>query len=101
LCELDGAGAIGLRFLMKFAQAEQFCEVFKYANLKPGEPGAFALTAESNSVEAVVPIASSDKRESMRTGGGGARDGAAAMFEQRTFRSGSNRNGKALRLLFL
>src|SRR5207253_5615366 len=32
---------------------------------------------------------------------GRARDGAAAMFEQRTFRGGSDGNGKALRLLFL
>src|SRR5207248_3995251 len=101
LCELDGAGAVGLRFLMKFAQGEQFCEISKYTNFKPGEPDAFAFAAQSNAVEAVVPIASSDQRESIRTRSGGARDGAAAMFEQRTFRSESNRNRKALRLFVL
>ena len=37
----------------------------------------------------------------MRTGCGGARDGPPTMFEQRTFRGGSDRNGKALGLLFL
>src|SRR5262249_14426387 len=37
----------------------------------------------------------------MRTGCGGARDSPLTMFEQRTFGSGSDRNGKALGLLFL
>src|SRR5207302_1346761 len=93
--------ATALRFVMEFAQGEQFCEISKDTNFKPGEPDALALTAQSNPVEAVVPIASSDQRESMRTRSGRARDGAAAMFEQRTFRGGSDGNGKALRLLFL
>src|SRR5437660_6145587 len=101
LCELGGAGATALRFVMEFAQGEQFCEISKDTNFKPGEPDALALTAQSNPVEAVVPIASSDQRESMRTGGGRARDGAAAMLKQRTLRGGGGRNREAFRLLGL
>ena len=37
----------------------------------------------------------------MRTGSGGARNGASTMFEQRSLRGASGRNGKALSLLFL
>src|SRR6266516_6470366 len=37
----------------------------------------------------------------MRTRSGSAPNGPAAMFEQRSFRGGSDRNRKALRLLFL
>ncbi len=37
----------------------------------------------------------------MRTSRGSASDGASAMFEQRTFHGGDDRNGKALRLLLL
>src|SRR5262245_21861656 len=37
----------------------------------------------------------------MRTGSGGARNGASTMFEQRSLRGGSDGNGKALGVLFL
>src|SRR5258708_23892062 len=37
----------------------------------------------------------------MRTGCGGTRDSPSTMCEQRPFRGGSDRNGKALGLLFL
>jgi hypothetical protein len=57
----------------EFAQGEQFCETLEGANFKPSEPDALALTTKSNPVEAVVPIATSDQRQSMRTGGS-ARD---------------------------
>src|SRR6188474_518075 len=51
LCELDGASAAGLRFLVEFAQGEQFCEISKGTNFKPSEPDALALTTKSNPVE--------------------------------------------------
>src|SRR5262249_20749311 len=70
-------------------------------NLKPREPDALAFAAESDAVEPVVPIAASDQRQPMRSGGGGARDGAPAMFEQRTLRLGNDRNGEAFCLLGL
>jgi hypothetical protein len=92
LRELDGADAAGPCFLVKFAQGKQFCEISKDTNFKPSEPDAFALTAQSNPVEAIVPIAASDQGESMRTRSGGAGDGAAAMFKQRILRVGSSRN---------
>jgi hypothetical protein len=91
-CELDGADTAGPRFLRKFAQRKQFCEISKDTNFKPSEPDALALTAKSNPVEAVVPIATSNEGQPMRTGGGGARDGASAMFKQRTLRLRSSRN---------
>src|SRR5207253_7409730 len=101
LCELNGAVAAGLRFVAQLAQSEQLSEVFQHTNLKPGEPDAFAFAAQSNAIKAVVPITSSDQRQPMRTGSGGARDSPATMFEQRTFRGGSDRNGKAFGLSFL
>src|SRR5207253_5082347 len=101
LCELNGAVAAGLRFVAQLAQSEQLSEVFQHTNLKPGEPDTFAFAAQSNAVEPVVPIAASDQRQFMRTSSGGARDGPPAMFEQRARGGGSDRNGKALRLLFL
>ena len=81
LCKLGSASTAGFCFLLKFAQAEQFGELIEHTNLKPGEPDALAFTAESDPVEAVVPIAPSDQRQSMRTSGGGAGDGASAMLE--------------------
>ena len=83
------------------AETEQLREIFEHANLKPGEPDALSPAPQSDAVEAVVPIAASDQRQSMRTSGRGASKGASAMFEQRTFRVGSDRNGEALCLLGL
>src|SRR5262249_39477194 len=68
---------------------------------EPGEPDAFTFATQSNAIKAVVPITSSDQRQRMRTDSGGARDGAPTMFEQRSLRGGGDRNGKALRLMFL
>ena len=68
------------------AQSEQLGEIFEHTNLEPREPDALAFPADSDSIEAVVPIAASDERQSMRTGGRGARDGSPAMFEQCTLR---------------
>src|SRR4029077_17195942 len=79
----------------------QLSEVFQHANLKPGEPDAFAFAAQSNGMKAGVQTTNADQRQPMRTGCGGARDSPPTMFEQRTFRGGSDRNGKALGLLFL
>ena len=81
-----GAAAAGLGFLAQFAQGEQLSEIVQHTNLKPGEPDALALAAQSDAVETVVPIATSDQRQSVRADGGRARDGPPAMFEQRTFR---------------
>ena len=91
----------GPRFVTQFALSEQLSEVFKHTDLKPGEPDALAFAAKSNAIKAVVPITSSDQRQPMRTGSGRARDGPPTMFEQRTLRGGSDRNGKTLGLLFL
>src|SRR6266480_1728005 len=101
LCELGGAVAAGLRFLAQLAQGEQLSEISKHTNLKPSEPDALSFAAQSDAIEAVIPIASSDQRQSVRTSGGGAREGTPAMFEQRTLRDGGDRNGKALCLFGL
>src|SRR5204862_4283519 len=101
LRELGGAGAAGFRFLMMLAQYEQFGEIAEDTDLKPGEPDALAFTAQSDAVEAVVPIASPDQRQSMRTSRGSASDGASAMFAQRTCHGGDDRHGTARRLWLL
>src|SRR5206468_8533509 len=94
-------GTAGFCFLTELAQGEQFDEIIEHTNLKPSEPDALAFAAESDAVEAVIPIASFDQRQSMRTGAGGPRDGPPAMFEQRALRVGNDRNGEAFCLLGL
>ena len=94
-----GCGRLGLP--RQLAQGEQLSEIFQRTYFKPGEPNTLAFAAQSNAVETIVPIASSDQGQSMAADAGGSRDGAPAMFEQRTFRVGNDRNGKALRLLVL
>src|SRR4029077_14931099 len=100
LCELGGAGPAGPRLVVILPQFNQFGEIPEHTNLKPGEPDAFAFAAQSYAIKAVVPITSSDQRQPMRTGCGGARYSPPTKLEQRTLRSGSDRNGKALGLLF-
>src|SRR5207247_9937005 len=60
-----------------------------------------ASVAESESVEACIPIASFDQLQSIRTVAVGPRDGPPAMFEQRALRVGNDRNGEAFCLLGL
>src|SRR5439155_26699754 len=86
---------------MEFTHGEQFGEIIEHTNLKPSEPDALAFAAESDAVEAVIPIASFDQRQSMRTGAVGPRDGPPAMFEHRALRVGNDRNGEAFCLLGL
>ena len=90
-----------MRFLAQLAQGEQLREIIEHTNLKPGEPDALAFAAKSHAVEAVVPIATSDQRQSVRTGGGGASEGAPAMFQQRALCMRDGRNRKALRFFRL
>src|SRR5439155_25865443 len=101
LCQLGGAVAACLRFFSQLSRGKQLSEILKHTNLKPSEPDALAFATQSDAIEAVIPIASSDQRQSVRTSGGGAREGAPAMFEHRTLRDGSDRNGEALCLLDL
>src|SRR5262249_58278255 len=88
-------------YLTEFTQGEQFGEIIEPTNLNPGEPYALTIAAKSDAVEPVVPVAPSDQRQSMRTGGGRMLNRTPTMFEQSSLCVRNDRHGEAFCLLSL
>src|SRR5262249_5140043 len=88
-------------YLTEFTQGEQFGEIIEHTNLKPGEPYALTFAAKSDAVEPVVPVAPSDQRQSMRTGGGRMLNRTPTMFEQSFLCVRNDPNGEGFFLLSL
>ena len=63
------ACAVKKRFFGLIAPFKQLCEISEHANLEPGEPDALAFAANADAIEAVVPIACPNQRETVWTGG--------------------------------
>jgi hypothetical protein len=69
-------------------------------DLEPPEPHALSTSVTTNLVHSVVPIAASDKRESMLPYSRGYLEGAETMLKDRTARAVQVRNEVRLHLSF-